>query len=490
MTRPARCAPGDAEPAGGDADRRRRLDDVLIELGRRLDAGETIDEAAVFRTHAELMPELEENLRALRRLAELARAVGAAEAVGTAAAAPPPAPPPNPLEAALDEELHVLQQALGEYEVLERVRHGGQGVVYKARQRGTNRVVALKLLLDGPLATVEQRARFGREIELVARLRHPNIVAVHGAGVVRGRNFYAMEFIEGLPINDYVVLHDLAPAEIVALMVKVADAVHHAHQNGIIHRDLNPANILVDEAGEPRVFDFGLAKDLWADGQATLTGIGCGTLPYLSPEQAGAGDGRADVRSDVYAIGLVLYELLTDMFPYTVHGEPEAVRAAIINAEPLPLRKAIAAGGPERARGLQNINADLEHVLSRALAKAKDERYQTAAALADELRRWLAGEAVEARAASNWYLLRKTVRRHRVAVSIVGVVMLALAATTGTVLYSSVQIRAERDNAARLSGILVNELEDSFRRLPGGVEARNRLLGKLIERYPEVERLA
>lgn len=446
-----------------------------------------MDAQAVIAANPALMPELGDRLRDVLTLNAIRREAQA----GVARPGPR-----GPVDAVLDDELEVLRRALTKYEILERVRYGGQGVVFRARQRGSNRIVAVKVLLDGPLASEHQRHRFEREIELIARLRHPNIVTVYDSGVVRSRNYYAMEFIEGLPIDDYVVRHDLTPPRVVQLMVKIAQAVHHAHQHGIIHRDLNPSNILVDEQGEPRVYDFGLAKDLWASADFTAAGFGVGTLPYLSPEQAGGGDGRADVRSDVYALGVVLYELLTDTLPYEVDDDPETVRRRIISAEPLPLRKALTEGDPVRAPEVERVDRDLEAVLERALAKEKSERYQSAVEFADELERWLRGDEVRARAGSRLYRLRKTVRRHSVAFVIAATLVLALVVSAGAISVGWLHARAQRDNAREaartafdLFDMALSEVEESVRPLPGGVAVRDRLIGKLAETMPNLERL-
>jgi serine/threonine protein kinase len=470
--------------------RQRRLEAAAAELVRRLETGERMDVALLALEYPDLMPELGQrlhDLRRLRRAEEQARLRSGRM------------PPHDPRQAFLEEELETLRQALDAYEVLERVQYGGQGIVYRARQRSTNRIAALKLLLDGPLASERARHRFEREIELVSRLRHPNIITVYESGVVRGRHYYAMEFVAGLPIDDYVILHDLPPCGVVPLIVKVCRAVHHAHQNGVIHRDLNPANILVDEQGEPRVYDFGLAKDLWADraeAGVSFTGAGAGTLPYLSPEQAGGQDGHVDVRSDVYSIGLVLYELLTDMLPYPVRGDAAAVQAAILHTEPMPLRRAVALGGRERAPGLDTINVDLERVLANALAKAKEERYQTAADFADDLERWLGGDAVVARADSRLYVLRKALRRHRLAVSVAATILAALAVSSVTVTVAWLRVRQGRDRAREaarvaydLFDMALTDVEESVQPLAGGVAVRDRLIQRLSRKMPQLEAL-
>lgn len=397
------------------------------------------------------------------------------------------------------EDLRFLRQALDKYDVLERVQHGGQGVVYKAQQRGANRIVALKLLLDGPLAGDRQRFRFDREVELISRLRHPNIVTLYDSGSVRGRPFFAMEFVEGLPIDDFVILNDLRPTDITALMIKVCRAVNYAHQNGVIHRDLNPANILVDSEGQPHIFDFGLAKDEWSSDEEhrfSLTGQIIGTLPYLSPEQAGGFDGAADVRSDVYALGVILYELLTEVFPYTVSGKPHAVRNAIISSEPVPLRKALKLSHPDRAPDLEAVNRDLEAILSKALSKSKDERYQSAAELADDLARYQSGEAVSVRAGSRFYYWRKALRRHRVAATIAFVVLASMGVSSIVVTASLFQVRAQRDVSEKTTSLALRafetaltEIEESIRRLAGSLAVSQRFLTKLERQLQDLDDL-
>lgn len=474
----------------GDLEKTAQINAIMNDVMQRQEAGAPIEMAALERLHPELMPELAEHLRSLR-------AIRAAREQVLQESRQSPAPESS--DAWLEEDLGFLRRSLDKYDVLERVRYGGQGIVYKARQKAANRLVAIKVLLDGPLASERQRHRFEREIELVSRLRHPNIVALHDSGTIRGRHYFAMDFVDGLPIDDYVLLHDLTPREIVRLFVKVCRAVGYAHQNGIIHRDLSPANILVDDDGEPHVFDFGLAKDVWASGDAAVysfTGQVIGTLPYLSPEQAGGLDGRVDVRSDIYTLGVVLYELLTDGFPYPTKGEPQQVRNAILTAEARPLRRAAALGGANRIRDAQAINRDLEMILDKALTKDKGGRYQSAAAFADDLGRYLAGDAVAARADNHFYLLRKTLRRYRVPMTVAGIVLLTLAVSLVAVTAIWMQVRAERDNARRavrmafdLFDTAVTDFDASVRPLAGGVAVRDKMIADLADRLPQLEAL-
>jgi tetratricopeptide (TPR) repeat protein/predicted Ser/Thr protein kinase len=476
--------------SSGDPDRAARIDAILDDLLRQHKDGSSIDAADVGRAHPELMPELGERLSALEAIAGARQKALRAEHVPESA---------GDRDAWLAEDLEFLRRTLQDYEVLERLRYGGQGIVYRARQTGANRMVAIKVLLDGPLASDRQRHRFEREIELISRLRHPNIVTLYEAGVIRGRHYFAMEYVDGRPVDDYVILNDLTPREIVSLFTKVCRAVSYAHQNGVIHRDLSPANILVDEQGEPHVFDFGLAKDVRAsdDAQAySFTGQVFGTLQYLSPEQAGGLDGKVDTRSDIYTLGVVLYELLTDAFPYPVRGELTQVRNAILNIEPEPLRRAARCGGKERIRDLDTINRDLEAVLAKALAKPKDERYGSMAEFADDLDRCLAGDAVTARVDNPLYLLRKTLRRYRLPVAVAGILLLAFGASAVAV--SALWMRAshERDNAREATRVAydlfdaaLTDLDTAVRPLAGGVAVRDRMIAVLADRLPQLEQL-
>jgi len=399
----------------------------------------------------------------------------------------PPEQPSPSLARALDEDLAFLRGALSGYEILGRIRYGGQGVVYRAVQTATKRPVAIKVLIDGPLATTHQLARFEREAELTSRLQHPGIVTLYEFGSVRGRPFLALQHIDGIPICDYVVLNDLTPRAVAALLVSVCRAVHFAHQHGVIHRDLSPSNILVDEAGAAHVLDFGLAKDLLATTGPMTRSVGhaMGTLPYASPEQAAGRLRDVDVRSDVYSLGVVLFELLTDSMPYAIRGDADQVRDAILTGEPMLLRRAAALGGRARVREAGSINHDLEMIVGKALAKARGDRYESAAAFADDLERYLAGDAVAAKRGSRWYRVRKAIRRHRTLAAVSGVMLTVVLASATAVSLALVQARAQRDNARQISrvangalGGIVTEIEEAIRPLAGGIAVRDRILEK------------
>ncbi|MGD8452556.1 MAG: protein kinase [Phycisphaerae bacterium] len=396
------------------------------------------------------------------------------------------------------EDLAFLRAALTDYAILEPIRYGGQGAVYRARHLLTKRVVAIKILRDGPLATDRQRARFEREAELTSRLQHPNIVTLYEYGFCHGRPFLALECIEGLPINDYVLLNDLSPRQVAAMYVKVCRAVHHAHQHGIIHRDLSPANILVDESGEPHILDLGLAQDTWADdGSSRISGIGqiVGTLPYLSPEQVDGLDSLVDVRSDVYALGVVLYELLVGRLPYTVTGSWAAARNTISSVEPVPLRQALKQESPDRLPDSGSINRDLEIVLQKALAKSAAERYQSAADLADDVQRYAAGEAVSARAGHHLYMLRKSLRRYRVAVFVVCSLTLVLMVSSAAIWHAWLVAVAQRDRAREATSVAYNlfehalEADTNMGPLAGSTAFRDHLLGSLSQAVPQLATL-
>ena len=199
------------------------------------------------------------------------------------------------------------------YRILKELHRGGQGVVYQALQESTKRKVALKVMLEGPFAGAASKRRFEREIELVGSLDHPGIVPIFDSGVAHGRFYYAMRYVRGESLSQYVHGRALSVDDTLGLFVKVCDAVDHAHQRGVIHRDLKPANILVDDDGQPHIVDFGLARIGGPDSERdrslliSVTGQIMGTLAYMSPEQAAGRSDQVDMRSDVYALGVVLY---------------------------------------------------------------------------------------------------------------------------------------------------------------------------------------
>ncbi|HWL92152.1 MAG TPA: serine/threonine-protein kinase [Phycisphaerae bacterium] len=325
------------------------------------------------------------------------------------------------------------------FDDLHEIGRGGQAVVYAGTQRSTKRRAAVKVLLDGAYTSQVSRRRFEREIELVASLRHPNIVGVYDSGCsADGHPFCVMEYIDGVPLDDHVSglnLQDPRDPDFrnyLGLFVAICDAVNFAHQRGVLHRDLKPGNIRIDRDGQPHILDFGLAKtmgsasDLAARSSVSIEGQFVGSLAWASPEQAAGDPDGIDIRSDVYSLGMILYFSLTRGFPYRISGALHETLGQIRTAEPI------------RPSALnKRIDRELETIILRCLAKEQDRRYQTAGELAADIRRYLAGDPVVARADSTWYTLRKTVRRYRTAVAIGGVVIAAamILSVVMTILY-------------------------------------------------------
>jgi serine/threonine protein kinase len=485
------------QSAGGQS---AQIDKIVDSVIHQEGGGRSIDDAEIEQRYPELMPELRESLRTARAIHAAARC---------ARQELPSSGSDDGRTAPFEDDLKFLGEALDGYEILERLEEGGQGVVYKAVQKATRRTVAIKVLLDGPLASDRQRHRFEREVNLVSRLRHPNIVTLYESGVVRGRQYFAMEYVEGLPISDYVLLHRVPVEEAVRLFAKVCRAISSAHQRGIIHRDLKPTNIFVDLDGEPHVLDFGLAKCLEDAGGAdqgpsiSLTGQVAGTLAYLSPEQAGGAGGDVDVRSDIYALGLILYRLLTGAFPYSIDGEPSTVRDNIVSHVPQRLHVAMRDPDAGIRPTTGPISDDLERIIFKALAKEKSRRYQSADALAADLDRYLTGEAVEAKADSSLYLLRKTIRKYRIHATFTAIilVLLIVASVLVTSLWwraraESQRAQAERDIARQVVVLatatldeVVNEFETSIRTLAGGAAVRDRLLERMAGKLQQLRLL-
>jgi len=319
------------------------------------------------------------------------------------------------------------------YCIIERVGAGGMGEVWKAEQQSTRRVVALKLLHTHDVRSEDMFERFEREVELAARLEHPNITRVYESGSLESSGYYAMEFVDGVPLDEYAQVHALVQDDILRVMGEVCGAVQYAHQNGVIHRDLKPRNILVDDEGKPHVLDFGLAKALDEERAASILsmeGDVLGTPAFMAPEQARGDIRQTDTRTDVYSLGVILFNLLTGEFPHDVSGNTYDVIRRVGGEEPRRPREF-----------LPTIDRDVEAILLKALAREPDRRYTTAGALADDIRAYLDGNPVTAQAPTLRYFLAKGLRKHRAAVA--GVAALLAVAAVGTVCYI-VSIKAEQ----------------------------------------------
>ncbi len=336
------------------------------------------------------------------------------------------------------------------YRIVGELHRGGQGVVFRAIQLATQRTVALKLLLAGRAASAQQLVRFQREIDIAASLSHPNIVTIYDGGSFDGRHYLAMEYVDGCRLDKFVGDHtqgsdatkrELSINQRVRLFHKIAVAVGYAHLRGVMHRDLKPSNIIVDRDGEPHVLDFGLAKlseSEITDGHQspTISGEFLGTLAYASPEQTHGNPKFVDIRTDVYSLGVILYEMLTGKLPYDVSAPLSETLNNICQSAPV-----------RPTRLTRQIDDELETIVLKALAKEPSRRYQSGEHLARDLDHYLNDQPIDAKRDSSWYLLRKSIRHYRTAVltvlALMGVVVGALVVTL-----ASLQRAMEQRNVA------------------------------------------
>jgi tetratricopeptide (TPR) repeat protein len=337
-----------------------------------------------------------------------------------------------------------LPEQIGRYRIVRLIGEGGMGLVYEAEQDHPQRTVALKVIRPG-LSSSGVLRRFRHEADVLGQLQHAGIAHIYDAGVadivlsggIKTRQpYFAMEFVRGAPVTEFAKRCALSTRRRMELIAKVCDALHHAHEKGVIHRDLKPANILVDDAGLPKILDFGVARLTDADIHTvtlhTAVGQLVGTVPYMSPEQVTGDSRQVDARSDVYAAGVVLYELLSGRLPHEVRGRPVPEAARIIRDEE-----------PSRLSSLSPLfRGDVETIVAKAIEKDRLHRYASAAELAADIRRYLSDEPIVARPASTLYQFRKFARRNKAAVAGVAGVFLVLAA--GIVVSASQAIRANR----------------------------------------------
>ncbi len=295
------------------------------------------------------------------------------------------------------------------YTLTSEIDRGGMGIVYEARQLSTKRTVAIKTLPGGPFAAPAALKRFQREIELAARLEHSAIVRVLESGDAAGLAYYAMDFVKGVTLQRYIAETRPDQREILAIFVQICEGVQYAHEQGVIHRDLKPANVLIDAEGRPHILDFGLAKAIDEAGAAairttviSMPGQPMGTLPYLAPEQATGLAEAVGVRTDVYALGVMLFEAVAGGLPFDVAGEASEVIRRI--AEEPPRRPSDVCAG---------IDRELETIILKAIEREPARRYATARDLGEDLHRYLEGEPIVARRTSRFYVARKKVLKHR-----------------------------------------------------------------------------
>jgi tRNA A-37 threonylcarbamoyl transferase component Bud32 len=385
------------------AGREERINAVVAEYLRAAQAGQPPDRQAILAQH----PDLAAGLTSFFADQDQFHAVaGALEEVIPSPAAPAGpaglAPTLGTAETSADGPGLEKVRYFGDYELLEEIARGGMGVVYKARQVSLNRVVALKMILAGQLASEADVQRFRNEAEAAANLDHPNIVPIYEVGEHQGQHYFSMKFIEGGSLSPQVPQLVRDPKGAVRLLAPVARAVHHAHQRGILHRDLKPGNILLDRQGGPHETDFGLAKRVAGDpaGQ-TRTGAIVGTPSYMAPEQASGAKGAVSTAADVYSLGAILYEMLTGQPPFRA-DTPMDTLLQVRDQE------------PARPRAINpRADRDLETICLKCLEKKAEGRYESAESLAEDLERWLDGRPIRARPSRWWERLGKWVLRHR-----------------------------------------------------------------------------
>ncbi|MCC6426566.1 MAG: serine/threonine protein kinase [Phycisphaerales bacterium] len=354
------------------------------------------------------------------------------------------------LAPAFDSSWAVPGASLGPFIIESVIGSGGMGVVFRARQQSPPRPVALKIM-RAPALPGGMLKRFTREAAVLARLQHPSIAQIYSAGVEHRPGgpgpYLAMELVEGTPLDHHIRQHDLSARDRTELMAKIAEAVAHAHQRGVVHRDLKPPNILVQSDGIPKVLDFGIARLIDLQGQdsavptqtlQTQRGEILGTLAYMSPEQFEGDSERIDVRSDVYSLGAILYEVMAGRPAIPTDRLSIAQAAtAVATREPTPLGSLS-----------PHLRGDLETIAAKALDKDPQRRYQSAAELAEDLRRHLRDEPILARPATTFYRASKFVRRHRTVVILGLGVILALTAGLFATLWQAREAERQRDLAS------------------------------------------
>lgn len=308
-----------------------------------------------------------------------------------------------------------LPEQIGSYEIVEELGRGGMGVVYKARDVRLKRTVALKVILTGTHATDNERKRFQTEAESVARLKHQNIVQVYEVGESEGHPFLALEYCSGGSLADRLKRKRPSPRDAASLVASLSDAMEHSHLAGVVHRDLKPANVLFDADGTPKIADFGLAKKLDEDEGHTRTGAIMGSLGYMSPEQASGQNANTNSKTDVYAMGAILYSLLAGHPPFQGSNAIETLNL-VMDGEPIPIR-----------RTHPNCPRDLETISLKCLNKSPSDRYPTSRDFHDDLTRYLNGEPIHARPSTTYEQLFSWCRRNPLptTVAIASVLMLA-----------------------------------------------------------------
>jgi WD40 repeat protein len=452
---------------GQEVDEESRFEELLSMWEGQLAQGRDVPAGELCADRPELRAELERRIGRLRKLGRLVQHVNSPGSITTL--------PPQPDSASAGEQTapaHVgtaadlsLGAAPPGYEFLGELGRGGMGVVYKARHLQLDRVVALKMILSGGHASSEELARFKDEARAIARLQHPNIVQVHDVGEQGGLPYFSLEYCPGGSLDKKLAGTPLPPKEAAALVKTLAQAMQAAHEKGIVHRDLKPANVLLAADGTAKVTDFGLAKKLEEAGR-TATGSVLGTPSYMAPEQAGGQKGRIGPATDVYALGAILYECLAGRPPFKA-ATPLDTLMQVVGEEPVSVRQ------------LQpQVPKDLETICQKCLHKEPPKRYASARTLAEDLRRFLAGEPVRARPVGAAQRAIKWIRRRPAIATAVGVAAVAVVCLLAGALWHTARLGQEKDRL-----IDARDLADRRRK-----EADNNLYHALVREAQALRR--
>lgn len=430
-----------------DASPEERLERVLAEYLRQMEQGAEADQQALLAAHPDLANDLREFFANQARMQHL---MGA-----------------RPAQAPHNGAAPAKLRYFGDYEILEEIAHGGMGVVYKARQTTLNRIVAVKMILAGQLANESDVKRFQAEAEAAANLHHPGVVGIYEVGVQDGQHYYSMEYIAGQNLSQIIREKPLPIATAAEYVRDIATVLEYAHQQKVLHRDLKPSNILLDASGRVRIADFGLAKRVEGESDLTMTGQVLGTPSYMSPEQAAAQHAIIGPPTDIYALGAILYELVTGRPPFRSENVGETLRQ-VQHDEPV------------RPRLLNpKLPRDLETICLKCLEKEPRRRYGSAQLLADDLGRYLRGEPIQARPISRparvWRWCRRNPRLASIGAA-ASALLIAVLIISSVAYFRESMLRRDllQEQATTKRALRTSQISNSDMRTHSGLAAADR----------------